>query len=107
MIAIYAPTLLILLASLLVGRVILALVDWPRPAYLAGAVGFAALVTIAPFILRLPGRATTAAVLLLIGLAAAAFALIRLGVWQPEGRAAAGQREGRAGMSPRSRTPGP
>ncbi len=82
MLAIYASTALILLASLLIGRAILALLGWPRagatpalgamPAWLSGAVGFAALVTVTPFLLRLPGRATTTAILLGLLLIAAA-----------------------------------
>ncbi len=44
MLAIYASTALILAASLLLGRAILGLLGWPRPAWLAGAVGFATLV---------------------------------------------------------------
>ena len=81
MLAIYACDALILLASLLIGRAILALLGWPRagatpglaarPDWLSGAVGFAALVTVTPFLLRLPGRATTAAILLGLVLVAA------------------------------------
>ena len=63
MLAIYACAALILAASLLLGRAILDLLDWPRPAWLAGATGFAALVVVAPFAIRLPGRALTAAIL--------------------------------------------
>jgi hypothetical protein len=62
MLAIYACTALILAASLLLGRAILGLLEWPRPIWLAGATGLGALVVIAPFLVRLPGRATTAAV---------------------------------------------
>ncbi|MGH2954574.1 MAG: hypothetical protein ACRDK9_11285 [Solirubrobacterales bacterium] len=78
MLAIYASTLVILLASLLLGRAILAVLGWPRPAYLSGAVGFATLVAIAPFVVRLPGRATTAAVLLGALLVAAAITVARV-----------------------------
>ena len=60
MLAIYACTLLIVLASLAIGRAILVALGGPRPAWLSGATGFAALVVIAPLLLRLPGRATTA-----------------------------------------------
>jgi hypothetical protein len=70
--AIYASAALILAASLLLGRAILALVRWPSPAWLSGATGFATLVTASPFLVRLPGRATTAAVILLLVLVAAA-----------------------------------
>jgi hypothetical protein len=76
---IYASTALILAASLLIGRAILGLLGGhttnshasggavrhrPRtPAWLAAATGFAALVVVAPFLVRLPGRAITAAVI--------------------------------------------
>ncbi len=42
---------------------------WRRPEWVAGAVGFAALVVIAPFAVRLPGRGLTAAILLAIAVA--------------------------------------
>ncbi|MGH2987048.1 MAG: hypothetical protein ACRDLO_10225 [Solirubrobacterales bacterium] len=79
MLEIYASTALILAASLLIGRAILGLLGTHttnshasggavrrRPgtlAWLAGATGFAALVVVAPFLVRLPGRATAAAVI--------------------------------------------
>ena len=82
MLAIYASTALILLASLLIGRAILVAARLAagrrdaglaaRPDWLSGAVGFAALVTVTPFLLRLPGRATTTAILLGLLLVAAA-----------------------------------
>jgi hypothetical protein len=74
---IYACTALICAASVLVGSAILILLGWPRPLWLAGATGFAALVTVAPFLVRLPGRATTAAILLALALAACAYVLLR------------------------------
>ena len=37
---------------------------WKRPEWVAGAVGFAALVVLAPFLVRLPGRGLTAAIIL-------------------------------------------
>ena len=77
MLAISACAALILAASLLLGRAILDLLDWPRPAWLAGATGFAALVVVAPFAIRLPGRALTAAILVGALCALAALRLAR------------------------------
>jgi len=77
MLAIYASAAAILAASLIGGRAILALARWPGPAWLAGATGFAALVVVAPFLVRLPGRATTAAIVLALALAGAALLLAR------------------------------
>ena len=76
MLSIYACTLLICAASLAVGRAILVALGRPRPAWLSGVTGFAALVVAAPLLIRLPGRATTAAIL--IGLAALVAAAIAL-----------------------------
>ena len=87
MLAIYASTALILLASLAdragdpraarlaAGRRDAGLAA--RPDWLSGAVGFAALVTVTPFLLRLPGRATTTAILLGLVLIAAAVVVWR------------------------------
>jgi hypothetical protein len=75
--AIYAASAVILAASLLLGRAVLDLLGWPRPAWLAGATGFAALVVVAPFAIRLPGRALTAAILIGILCALAALWLLR------------------------------
>lgn len=77
MLEIYAAAALILAASLLLGGAILELLDWPRPAWLAGATGLAALVVIAPFAVRLPGRALTAAILVGLLCLAAAVSLLR------------------------------
>ena len=85
MLATYASTALILGASLLLGSALLSLARWPRPAWLAGATGFAALVVIAPFAIRLPGRATTAAVLV-----GALCALAAVALWRDRGRAGGG-----------------
>lgn len=78
MFAIFASALLILLTSLLLGRAMLAVLRWPSPAWLSGAVGFAALVVVAPFLVSLPGRGVTAAVLLAAALVVAAIATVRL-----------------------------
>jgi hypothetical protein len=74
MLAIYASTFLVCAASVVLGRAILTLLGQRRPAWLSAATGFAALVVVSPFLLRLPGRATTAAVL--VGLAVLAAAVV-------------------------------
>ena len=90
MIAIYVSAALIILASLLVGRAILLVCGWRRSPWLSGAVGFAALVTLAPFLVRLPGGATTAAVLVGLLVAAAAIVVLRAGdLRRPDQRVAA------------------
>ncbi len=76
MLSIYACTLLICAASLAVGRAILVALGRPRPPWLSGVTGFAALVVAAPLLIRLPGRATTAAIL--IGLAVIAAVAVAL-----------------------------
>ena len=64
---------LILVASVAIGRALMLGFGWRRPEWAAGAVGLAALVVIAPFAVRLPGRGLTAAVVLgAIALACAA-----------------------------------
>ena len=73
MFEIYASALVVTGASLLVGTAILRVLGWPGSAWLAGATGFAALVVVAPFLVRLPGRGTTAAVLLFGMLVASAY----------------------------------
>ncbi len=77
MIAIYACTLLILAASLAIGRAILVALGGPRPAWMSGVTGFAALVIVAPLLLRLPGRATTALVIVALATAFCAWIAIR------------------------------
>jgi hypothetical protein len=89
-IAIYVSAVLIILASLLVGRAILVVCGWRRSPWLSGAVGFAALVTLAPFCVRLPGRATTAAILVGLLVIAAAIVVVRAGdLHRPDHRVAA------------------
>ena len=56
--------LLIVFASVVIGRALMLALGWKRPEWVAGAVGFAALVVIAPFAVRLPGRGLTAAIIL-------------------------------------------
>lgn len=77
MLSIYASAAVILAASLIGGRAILALTRWRSPAWLAGVTGFAALVVVSPFLVRLPGRGTTAAIVLALALAGAALWLVR------------------------------
>ncbi len=55
---------LIVLSSVVIGRALMLAMGWKRPEWVAGAVGFAALVVVAPFLVRLPGRGLTAAVIL-------------------------------------------
>ena len=85
MLSIYACTLLICAASLVVGRAILIALGRPRPAWLSAVTGFATLVIAAPLLVRLPGRATTAAIL--IGLAVIAAAAISIRDLRRRGRA--------------------
>jgi hypothetical protein len=77
MIAVYATALLILLASLAIGWALLALLGERRLTLLSGAVGFAVLVVVCPLLIRLPGRATTAAILLALLLFAATIVIRR------------------------------
>jgi hypothetical protein len=80
MVAIYACTLLIVLASLAIGRAILVALGGPRPTrpmWLSGATGFAALVVVSPLLLRLPGRATTALIVVALVTLACAWVAIR------------------------------
>jgi hypothetical protein len=77
MLEIYLICLLITAASLLAGRALLVVLGWRSSAWLAGATGFAALVVVAPFVVRLPGRATTAAIVLVALLLGAAAVVYR------------------------------
>ena len=56
MLAILATALVILAASFIAGRAFLYALGRQRPTWLAGAVGFAILVTVCPLLIRLPGR---------------------------------------------------
>ena len=64
MIGTLVVAVLILVASLAVGRALMMALGWKRPDWIGGAVGFAALVVVAPFAVRLPGRGLTAAILI-------------------------------------------
>ena len=80
MIEVYLCALVIGGASVIIGRAIGALLGRERPPWLSAATGFAALVIVAPLLLRLPGRGTTAAIvlgLLLIGAARIAYRDLR------------------------------
>ena len=64
LIPILGTALLFLILSLIWGRALLHLLGQRRPTWVSGAVGFAALIVVAPLLIRLPGRATTAAVVI-------------------------------------------
>src|SRR5437763_640008 len=68
MLGVYASAAAILLASLVFGSGLLHVLGRSAPTWLSGAVGFAALCVACPILIRLPGRATTLAVLLGIAL---------------------------------------
>jgi hypothetical protein len=55
---------LLVVSSVATGRTLMLVLGWKRPEWVAGAVGFATLVVIAPFAVRLPGRGLTAAIVL-------------------------------------------
>ena len=70
MLGVYASAAVILLASLVLGTALLRIVGLSAHTWLSGVVGFAALVIACPLLIRLPGRATTLAILLGIALIA-------------------------------------
>src|SRR5262245_48599886 len=78
MVAVLAVALVICGCSLVVGLAVLRALGVETPSLLAGAVGFAALTTVAPILIRLPGRAATAAVIIGFGLIAAVLWLLRV-----------------------------
>jgi hypothetical protein len=77
MIEIYACTLLICAAAVILGRAILLVLGADRPRWLSAVTGFATLMVLAPFLVRLPGRATTAAIVLGLLLLVAAVPVVR------------------------------
>jgi hypothetical protein len=93
MLATLLSAFLIVLVAVVVGRTTMLVLEWRRPEWVAGAVGLAVLVVLAPFLVRLPGRGLTAAILL--GLLAIACAVVtRRAVPEPshgEARGAGGQ----------------
>ncbi len=88
MLSVYASAAAILLASLVVGRALLHVLGRTQATWLAGAVGFAALIVAAPLLIRLPGRAATVAVLVGVALAASLYRLWR--TWGTRQRTAPG-----------------
>lgn len=72
MIATLACALLIALAAIVIGRTAMLALGWRRPEWMAGGIGLAVLVTLAPFLVRLPGRGLTAAIALALLTAACA-----------------------------------
>ena len=96
MLAILLTALVIVAASVAAGWLLLTLLGESRPAPLAGAVGFAALTIACPLLIRLPGRATTAAIIVLVVLVAAAVRLRdRIDVSERPGGVAATYRDRR------------
>jgi len=86
MIPILGTALLFIALSLIWGRALLHLLGQRRPSWVSGAVGLAALIVVAPLLIRLPGRATTAAIV--IGLATLAAVVLLRRVFVPERRSA-------------------
>jgi hypothetical protein len=83
---------LLVLASLAIGAGLMAALGARQPGPLAGAVGFAALVTVAPIAVRLPGRGVTAGVLVVLLAAACAWFIWRRRERVPEAGARADRR---------------
>lgn len=77
MLGVLVTALLIVAAALASGWVLLSLLGQPRPTPLAGAIGFAALTVVCPLLIRLPGRATSAAILVLALLLVGAYSTRR------------------------------
>ena len=92
MVAILATALLVVVASLVAGMALLRVLGRRESTPVAAAVGFAALTVACPILIRLPGRAATTAVLVGLGLVAAAgylWASRRRGAADGRGRVAA------------------
>src|SRR5919201_5293129 len=64
MLGVYASAVVILIASLVLGRALLHIFGLSVHTWLGGVVGFAALTIACPLLIRLPGRGTTVSVLL-------------------------------------------
>ncbi len=77
MLGVYASCAAILLASLVLGTALLHALGRTMPTWLAGPIGFAALVVACPLLIRLPGRATTLAILVTLATLAAGLYLWR------------------------------
>jgi hypothetical protein len=82
MLAAYLIALLIVAASVLLGQAFRVALGERLPSWLAAPTGFAALVVLAPFLVRLPGRAIAAALIVLILLVAAAIAIALRTDWR-------------------------
>jgi hypothetical protein len=95
-----APLLAILIVvlSMLAGSLLLHALGAARPIWAEGALGLAALTVVAGLAVRLPGRAVTAAVVILALLAAGSFAA-RKGFGPRSGEEAAGSREDPVGLA--------
>ncbi len=94
MLGVYASAAAILLASVVLGSALLALLGRTDFTWLSGAVGFAALVVASPLLIRLPGRATTLSVLLAIAFLAAVVYMWRGEPVPGAGRLMRGRRRG-------------
>lgn len=79
MLATYAAVAVLLLASALLGDAVFAIAGAGRRALAAPAVGFATLVVVCSIAIRLPGRATTAAVVVVVLAIASAVWLVKRG----------------------------
>lgn len=82
MIATLACALLVVAAALVIGRAAMLAAGWRRPEWLAGGAGLAVLVTLAPFLVRLPGRGLTAAILLALLALACGAVVYRAGTYR-------------------------
>jgi hypothetical protein len=77
MLGVYASAAAILLGSLLLGRAGLTLLGLRVQTWLAGAVGYAGLTVVAPLLIRLPGRGTSASIVLGVAVVGSALYLWR------------------------------
>lgn len=68
MLAILASAIAIIAASFIAGRAFLFALGRTRPTWLSGAIGFAVLVIACPILIHLPGRATTATIVVVLSL---------------------------------------
>ncbi len=92
MLAIWVSAAIVCAASLVAGRAVLALLGRPEWTWLSAPVGFALLVIVAQPLIRLPGRAATAAIV--IGVALVACLVYLRGRWSGEQSLGEALREG-------------
>ncbi len=92
MLAIWLSALIICAASLIAGRAFLVVVGRPEWSWLSAPVGFGLLIVVAQPLIRLPGRAVTAAII--IGLALVACLVYLRGRWSGERTIGDAVREG-------------